>query len=102
MFQNHMLQLLMMTAMHVPKTISAADIRNEKRKVMESLRPLQKEDVGSQVVRGQYGAGETNHEPVVGYREILPLLTILLLPHVYGSITIFGEEFLSISVQERE
>lgn len=69
MFQNHMLQLLMMTAMHVPKTISAADIRNEKRKVMESLRPLQKEDVGSQVVRGQYGAGETNHEPVVGYRE---------------------------------
>lgn len=69
MFQNHMLQLLMMTAMHVPKTISAADIRNEKRKVMESLRSLQKEDVGSQVVRGQYGAGETNHEPVVGYRE---------------------------------
>lgn len=69
MFQNHMLQLLMMTAMHLPKTISAADIRNEKRKVMESLRSLQKEDVGSQVVSGQYGAGETNHEPVVGYRE---------------------------------
>ncbi|MGX6443587.1 glucose-6-phosphate dehydrogenase [Neobacillus sp. K501] len=69
MFQNHLLQVLMMTAMHLPKTISAADIRNEKRKVMESLRPLQKEDVGSQVVRGQYGAGETNHEPVVEYRE---------------------------------
>ncbi|MDM5214668.1 glucose-6-phosphate dehydrogenase [Peribacillus sp. NJ4] len=69
MFQNHMLQMLMMTAMHLPKTTSAADIRNEKRKVMESLRPLQKEDVGSQVVRGQYSAGEMNHEPVVGYRE---------------------------------
>lgn len=69
MFQNHMLQMLMMTAMHLPKTTCAADIRNEKRKVMESLRPLQKEDVGSQVVRGQYSAGEMNHEPVVGYRE---------------------------------
>lgn len=69
MFQNHMLQMLMMTAMHLPKTTSAADIRNEKRKVMESLRPLQKEDVGSQVVCGQYSAGEMNHEPVVGYRE---------------------------------
>lgn len=55
--------------MHLPKTTSAADIRNEKRKVMESLRPLQKEDVGSQVVRGQYSPGEMNHEPVVGYRE---------------------------------
>ncbi|WP_144529289.1 glucose-6-phosphate dehydrogenase [Peribacillus simplex] len=69
MFQNHMMQMLMMTAMHLPKATSAADIRNEKRKVMESLRPLQKEDVGSQVVRGQYSAGEMNHEPVVGYRE---------------------------------
>ena len=46
MFQNHMLQMLMMTAMQLPKQISAEEIRNEKRKVMESLRPLQKEDVG--------------------------------------------------------
>lgn len=69
MFQNHMLQMLMMTAMHLPKTTSAADIRNEKRKVMESLRRFEKEEAGSQVVRGQYIAGEMNHNPVVGYRE---------------------------------
>jgi glucose-6-phosphate 1-dehydrogenase len=69
MFQNHMLQLLMMTAMKMPKQISPAEIRNEKRKVMESLRPLKKEDVAKHVVRGQYGPGEINGEPVVAYRE---------------------------------
>jgi len=69
MVQNHMLQLLMMTAMHLPKQISAKDIRNEKRKVMESLRPLQKNTVGIHVVRGQYGSGEINGTPVVRYLE---------------------------------
>ncbi|GIN41483.1 glucose-6-phosphate dehydrogenase [Heyndrickxia oleronia] len=69
MVQNHMLQLLMMTAMHLPKRITANDIRNEKRKVMESLRPLQRDTIGVHVVRGQYGRGEINGEPVVAYRE---------------------------------
>ena len=67
MVQNHMLQMLMMTAMHLPKQVSAKDIREEKRKVMESLRPLTKEDVGLHVVRGQYSSGEIHGQPVVGY-----------------------------------
>ena len=69
MVQNHMLQLLMMTAMHVPKRISENEIRNEKRKVMESLRPLQRDTVGVHVVRGQYEHGEINGEPEVAYRQ---------------------------------
>ena len=69
MVQNHMLQLLMMTAMHLPKRLSAIDIRNEKRKVMESLRPLQKKNVGYHVVRGQYGQGEIKGQPVIEYIE---------------------------------
>ncbi|WP_010277197.1 glucose-6-phosphate dehydrogenase, partial [Paenibacillus senegalensis] len=69
MVQNHMLQLIMMTAMHVPKRISENEIRNEKRKVMESLRPLQRDTVGVHVVRGQYEHGDINGEPVVAYRE---------------------------------
>jgi len=67
MFQNHMLQMLMMTAMHLPKEISAQEVKNEKRKVMEALRPLQKEDVASNVIRGQYGPGAIKGENVVGY-----------------------------------
>ncbi|TYS89074.1 glucose-6-phosphate dehydrogenase [Rossellomorea aquimaris] len=68
MFQNHMLQMLMMTAMQLPKQISAEEIRNEKRKVIESLRPLKKEDVVNHVIRGQYGPGEIQGKPVVGYK----------------------------------
>lgn len=69
MVQNHMMQLLMMTAMNLPKQITAEGIRNEKRKVLESLRPLQRDTVGVHVIRGQYGSGEINGEPVVAYRE---------------------------------
>lgn len=67
MFQNHMLQLLMMVCMHLPSGLSAKDIRLEKRKVMEAVRPIKKEEVGSDVVRGQYGPGEVNGQQVVGY-----------------------------------
>ncbi|WP_373894773.1 glucose-6-phosphate dehydrogenase [Virgibacillus natechei] len=69
MVQNHMLQLVMMTAMHLPERITANDIRNEKSKVMKSLRPLQKDTVGVHVIRGQYESGEINGEPLVAYRE---------------------------------
>ena len=67
MFQNHMMQILMMTAMHLPKSISPDEIRNEKRKVIEAVRPLKKEDVRLNVIRGQYSSGEINGSPVVGY-----------------------------------
>ncbi|MEW4282865.1 glucose-6-phosphate dehydrogenase [Priestia koreensis] len=69
MFQNHMLQLLMMTAMHLPKKICASDIRDEKRKVIESLRPLTSTDIQQSVVRGQYGAGEIKGKTVPAYTD---------------------------------
>ncbi|MED4229127.1 glucose-6-phosphate dehydrogenase [Neobacillus cucumis] len=69
MVQNHMLQMLMMTGMHLPKKINATGIRNEKRKVMEALRPLKKEDVHFHIVRGQYAPGEINGKSVSSYRE---------------------------------
>lgn len=69
MVQNHMMQLVMMTAMQLPNRFNAEDIRKEKRKVLENLRPLRKEDIRQHVVRGQYGPGEIQGEPVVGYTE---------------------------------
>jgi glucose-6-phosphate 1-dehydrogenase len=71
MFQNHMMQILMMTALQLPKSISENEIRNEKRKVIESVRPLNKENVSLDVIRGQYRAGELNRKPVVGYTNEL-------------------------------
>lgn len=67
MFQNHMLQLLMMLAIHLPKSGTAEDVRLLKKKVMESLVPLQKDNVAASVIRGQYAAGTIQGTPVPGY-----------------------------------
>jgi glucose-6-phosphate 1-dehydrogenase len=57
MVQNHMLQLLALVAMEPPHSLAADVVRDEKREVVESLRPMTPADVDSCVVRGQYSAG---------------------------------------------
>lgn len=69
MVQNHLMQLVMMTAMHLPKCNFESDILYEKRRVMEALRPIKKDTVGVHVVRGQYARGVINEKPVVAYVE---------------------------------
>lgn len=67
MVQNHMLQLLMMISMRLPRKSDATEVRMKKRNVMESLRPLDKETIASNVIRGQYTEGEIQGKPVPGY-----------------------------------
>ncbi|NRR20826.1 glucose-6-phosphate dehydrogenase [Brevibacillus sp. MS2.2] len=69
MLQNHMLQMLMIFAMQLPKRITSAHIREEKRKVMAAVRPMMKEEVHTHVIRGQYSAGHIHGTPVAGYRD---------------------------------
>jgi glucose-6-phosphate 1-dehydrogenase len=69
MVQNHLLQLLCLTAMEPPTDLSADSVRDEKVKVVRSLRPLHGEDVARNVVRGQYSAGAINGKNVAAYRE---------------------------------
>jgi glucose-6-phosphate 1-dehydrogenase len=69
MFQNHMLQLLMMVAIHLPNDSSSEKVRFKKKNVMEALELLQKETVGAHVVRGQYTAGTIGGRPAAGYRD---------------------------------
>lgn len=54
MFQNHLLQLLALTAMEAPARFEADSIRDEKVKVLRSIRPMRAEDVAARTVRGQY------------------------------------------------
>lgn len=54
MVQNHLMQMLCMTAMEPPKSLDADDVRDEKVKVIKSLKPLTIESVNENVVRGQY------------------------------------------------
>jgi glucose-6-phosphate 1-dehydrogenase len=69
MVQNHLLQLLCLISMEAPTDLHADSIRDEKVKVVRSLRRLIGEAVTINVVRGQYSAGAINGKPVVGYRE---------------------------------
>lgn len=69
MVQNHLLQLLTLTAMEPPTSLGADAVRDEKVKVLRSLRPLRGEEVFHHVVRGQYSAGLINGQKVPGYRE---------------------------------
>jgi len=69
MVQNHLLQLLCLVAMEPPTDLGADSIRDEKVKVVRSLRRFSPEDVAGLTVRGQYTAGAINGQPVVGYRE---------------------------------
>ncbi|QGQ97271.1 glucose-6-phosphate dehydrogenase [Paenibacillus psychroresistens] len=69
MFQNHMLQLLMMLSIHLPKGSTSEEVRLKKKRIMEALEPLQKEDVAMNVVRGQYTAGTIQGKAVVGYKD---------------------------------
>lgn len=69
MVQNHLLQLLCLTGMEPPTDLSADSVRDEKVKVVRSLRPLRGEDVAANVIRGQYAAGAINGKNVVAYRE---------------------------------
>src|SRR5947209_16593985 len=69
MVQNHMLQLPCLVAMEPPTDLGADSIRDEKVKVVRSLRRYAPQQVGTYVVRGQYTAGAVSGKPVVGYRE---------------------------------
>ena len=69
MIQNHALQLLTMIAMEPPSTNDADAIRDEKLKVLRSLKPFTPEGVARDVVRGQYKAGTVEGKPVPGYLD---------------------------------
>jgi len=67
--QNHLMQVLCLTAMEPPISHRPESIRLEKRKVMAALRPIAPSDVASATVRGQYAAGRSGGARVPGYLE---------------------------------
>jgi glucose-6-phosphate 1-dehydrogenase len=69
MVQNHLLQLLCLIAMEPPTDLRADSIRDEKVKVLRSLRRISGSEVARSVVRAQYTAGSAKGNPAVGYRE---------------------------------
>jgi glucose-6-phosphate 1-dehydrogenase len=69
MVQNHMFQLLALTAMEPPTSFAPDTVRDERVKVLCAIKPMDHEDVLRSAVRGQYGEGEIDGKRVPGYRQ---------------------------------
>ena len=69
MVQNHLLQVMSLVAMEPPVTLEAESIRDEKVKLLKSIRPLRSENAAKQVVRGQYRSGTIAGVPAPAYRQ---------------------------------
>ena len=69
MVQNHLLQLLCLVAMEAPTDLRADSIRDEKVKVVRSLRRIVGSEVAKNVVRAQYTEGAIGGQPVPAYRQ---------------------------------
>ncbi|MFY8031380.1 MAG: glucose-6-phosphate dehydrogenase, partial [Devosia sp.] len=72
MIQNHIIQLLCLVALEPPASDAANALRDEKLKVLRSLKPITNADVAKCTVRGQYRAGSVDGAAVVGYQDELP------------------------------
>ncbi|MCW5622016.1 MAG: glucose-6-phosphate dehydrogenase [Burkholderiales bacterium] len=69
MLQNHLMQLLTLVAMEPPAALEPDALRDEKVKVLRSVRPIQRRALHAHAFRAQYVAGSTAGTPVVGYRD---------------------------------
>jgi glucose-6-phosphate 1-dehydrogenase len=69
MVANHMLQLLMLTAMEPPVSFDADTVRTQKVQVLRAIQPMTRDQVAKYTVRGQYGPGDIDGKAVPGYRQ---------------------------------
>ncbi|MBU1658479.1 glucose-6-phosphate dehydrogenase [bacterium] len=69
MVQNHLLQLLCLIAMEPPSSLDGNSVRDEKLKVIRSLRAIENEALALKTVRGQYAAGVSDQKAVPGFLE---------------------------------
>ena len=71
MVQNHLLQLVCLFAMEPPSSLDQNAVRDEKMKVLRSLKPISADDAKANTVRGQYGEGAIKGETVAGFVDEL-------------------------------
>lgn len=69
MFQNHILQILALIAMEAPNSFDADSVRDEKLKILRSIRPFPLNELKNYIVRGQYGPAVVKDEKLKGYLQ---------------------------------
>jgi glucose-6-phosphate 1-dehydrogenase len=88
MFQNHMMQLLSLTAMEPPPRFEAELVRDEKAKVFSALRPFPLDSIEDYLVLGQYAAGTVDGRPVPAYRAEKGVASQSLTP-TYAAMKVY-------------
>ena len=92
MIQNHMFQLLSLVAMEPPISFAADAVRDEKVKVLQAIRPMSPEEILDRTVRGQYGDGEIEGQPVRAYRRE-PKVSPTSTTETYAALKLFVENW---------
>jgi glucose-6-phosphate 1-dehydrogenase len=92
MIQNHLFQLLALVAMEPPISFEADAVRNEKVKVLQAIRPMSAEDILDRTVRGQYGDGVIDGQPVPAYRRE-PKVSPTSSTETYAALKLFVENW---------
>ena len=92
MLQNHLMQLLALTTMEPPARFQANHVRDETCKVFRSLRPFNRDDMGKNLILGQYGAGYIDGKPVPAYRDE-PNVNPESLTPTFGMMKVFVENW---------
>jgi glucose-6-phosphate 1-dehydrogenase len=92
MFQNHMMQLLALTAMEPPSRFEADRVRDERVKVFRSLRPFAVERLQDYLVLGQYGEGTVDGKPVRAYLQEPDVAPDSLTP-TYARMKVFVDNW---------
>jgi len=88
MFQNHMMQLLALTAMDPPAVFEADRVRDEKTRVYRTMRPFPTDNLWDFLVLGQYGPGTVEGQKVLAYREERGVRFDSLIP-TFASMKVF-------------
>jgi glucose-6-phosphate 1-dehydrogenase len=92
MMQNHMFQLLALVAMEPPYSFASEAVRDEKAKVLHAVRPMTYEEVLTHTVRGQYGPGMVDGQPLAGYRQE-PRVSAESNTETYAAVKLFVENW---------
>src|SRR5262249_28527603 len=92
MIQNHMFQLLALIAMEPPPSFDPDAVRDEKVKVLKSVRPMLPEQILTHTVRGQYGAGALDGRSAPGYRSE-PKVSSTSSTETFAALKLFVENW---------
>jgi glucose-6-phosphate 1-dehydrogenase len=92
MIQNHVLQLLSLVAMEPPAAFAAAAVRDEKAKLLRSIRPIPRDRVEEFAVRGQYSEGWVGGRKVPAYRSE-PKVSPSSTTETYGALKLYVDNW---------